>query len=166
MNIEQLLPETDLKVFKVTQILTEGQNKLLAKLADGKLNSGYRQDEVEQAIADIRTASIEACQQIFNTQPLQATEENKSWPWFDISTGESKDYGSSKLYQESEQQFLAEFVVKQANGGEFVFKHAEDVLIKLAPGEMLVASRATGHEFKIEEIISGLRFTLMTHVHP
>lgn len=164
MNIESIFPNSDLKVYKVTNVLTEGQVKLLSKLAEGKIPDGFRADEVSKALADIRTASVEACQSIFEMDNLSASEENKRWPWFDLPEGEGRGYESSQVFNTGN-AFLSEFVIQPSpNGGEIVFKNAETKAIKLAPGEMLVASRSVGHEFKIAEIKSGVRFTLMTHI--
>lgn len=164
MNIENLLPETDLKVYKVTNILTDGQMKLLTKLVEGKLNTGYRKDEVDQAIADIRKASVDACQTIFEKNNLVAKEENKHWPWFDLSMGESRDFEHSGTFAD-DCCYLAEFVLAPCGGGEIVFEQNPATVIDLAPGEMLVASRQSGHEFQITPITSGQRFTLLTHVN-
>jgi hypothetical protein len=173
MNIEHLFPETDLKVYKVTEILSDEQNKLLTKLAEEKIPTGYRQSEIEQAVQDIRSASVRACETIFGVNSLQATPENKSWPWFDLSVGEGRGYESSGLYPEDQHQFFAEFMVQpSSSGGEISFKMqllpgvTDKAPINLAPGEMLVASRGPHHDFEITEITSGLRFTLMTHIHP
>jgi|SaaInl59LU_5_DNA_1037362.scaffolds.fasta_scaffold00281_29 hypothetical protein len=165
MNIEPIFPDSDLQVYKVTNVLTEGQVKLLAKLAQGRIPTGFKADELNEAVSDIRAASIEACQAIFGMDDLSASEENKRWPWFDLSEGDERGYERNKIFNNGK-AFFAEFVVQSStNGGETVFKDAENHAIKLAPGEMLVASRSAGHEVKIAEIKSGLRFTLMTHVY-
>lgn len=171
MNIEHIFPETELKVYKVTNILTDGQIKLLTKLAEGKIPTGYKADEINAAIQDIRSASIDACHTIFNTDGLSAVEENKHWPWFDLNIGEGRDFNSSGTYPDDQKAYLAEFVVQPSTGGGEIFfkgdllpENSENVGIKLAPGEMLVASRGSHHEFEITSITSGVRFTLMTHI--
>lgn len=168
MNIERLLPETDLEVYKVTDILSDSQVSLLTKLAAGKVPTGYRQDEIDTAIADIRKASVGACQSIFELSDLQASPENKKWPWFDLAVGDYRSVDASGTYYKDDNQFLTEFFVQPAAvGGDILFKNSLPTdLINLAPGEMLLASRADTHEFEITEIKSGDRFTLLTHVHP
>jgi hypothetical protein len=171
MNIEHLFPGTDLQVYKVTDVLSDDQMKLLIKLAEGKVPTGYRAGEIRDAIQDIRSASVEACTTIFNTDGLTATEENKDWPWFDLNVGEERDFNASGTYADDAKAYLAEFVVQPSTGGGEIFfkrrllpENAERVAIKLAPGEMLVASRSAHHEFEIKQITSGVRFTLMTHI--
>jgi hypothetical protein len=173
MNIEHIFPGTGLHVYKVTEVITDDQLSLLVKLAKGYINTGYRQEEVDRALADIRAASVEACKTIFEVDGLVAKPENPAWPWFDLRDGDSRGFDSSGLYEESEKQFLAEFVIQHSDiGGDVFFKRrllpegAEKTPIKLAPGEMLVASRGPHHEFEITPIVDGVRFTLMTHVHP
>lgn len=168
MNIERLLPETDLEVYKVTGILSDSQVSLLIKLAAGKVPTGYRQDEIDTAIADIRKASVEVCQNIFELSDLQASPENKKWPWFDLTVGDSRSVDHSGTHQKADNQFVTEFFVQPtAVGGDILFKNSLPTdLINLAPGEMLVASRSDEHQFEITEIKSGDRFTLLTHIHP
>lgn len=112
---------------------------------------------------DIRKASVDACQTIFEKTNLVAKEENKAWPWFDLSVGESRDFEHSGTFAD-DCCYIAELVVAPCGGGEVVFEQSPDTLISLAPGEMLVASRQSGHEFEIRPITSGQRFTLLTHV--
>lgn len=166
MNIEQLFPGTELNVYKVTDVITPSQVKLLTKLAGGLLPTGYRQDEIDQAVQDIRNASIDACNTIFGDANLEAKEENKRWPWFDLGAGESREVGHSGIYLEEDGDpvsYFSEFMVRQSDGGgEIVFSNG--VPVNLAPGEMLVGSRRVGHEFEIKEIVSGTRWTLLTHI--
>lgn len=165
MNIERLFPESELHVYKVTDVITPSQVKLLVKLAAGHLPTGYRQDDLDQAVQDIRNASIEACKTIFGDADLEATEENKRWPWFDLSAGESREAGHGGIYEDETEtvSYFTEFVVRQSDGGgEVVFSNG--VPINLNPGEMLVASRASQHQFEITEIESGMRWTLLTHI--
>lgn len=167
MNIEHLFPATDLHVYKVSDVISEPQLKLLVKRAEGKIPTGYRQDEIDNIINLIRAAGIEACKTIFEDAELEAADQNMEWPWFDISVGEARGVDSSKVFtkESGTRAYLSEFVVQPAaSGGEISFQHAPETLIKLAPGEMLVASRAVGHEFEILEIAEGTRFTLMTHI--
>ena len=171
MNIEQVFPETDLQVYKVTDILPAEQMKLLIKLAEGKIPTGYKAAEISQAVQDIRQASINACKTIFKAEGLSAKEENKDWPWFDLNVGEYRNFEHSGTFEVDTKAYLAEFVIRPSSGGGEIFfkrrllpENSEKVAIKLAPGEMLVASRAAHHEFEIKPITSGIRFTLMTHI--
>lgn len=166
MNIENLFPETDLEVYKVTNILSDSQLSLLKKMAEGKVPSGYRQDEIDQAIADIRTASVEACQNIFKVEGLAAEAHNTRWPWFDLSQGEGRADTDSETFDATGlSKFFAEFGVQASTtGGEMVFTAAPEKPIKLNLGEMLVFARTEGHEFAIKTIHGGVRFTLLTPV--
>lgn len=166
MNIEQLFPGTDLKVYKVTNILSDKQTSLLKKLAEGKVPSGYRQDEIDQAVADIRKASVEACQNIFKVGGLEANAHNTRWPWFDLSEGEGRTDSDSETFDaDGIERFFAEFGVQAStSGGEMVFTAASEEPIKLNLGEMLVFPRSKGHEFAIKTVGAGVRFTLLTPV--
>jgi hypothetical protein len=176
MNIEKLFTEVEhLELYKVTGVLTEDQNKLLAKFAAGHLPTGYRKQEIDQAVQDIRDASIEACIQIFGEAELEAKPENKDWPWFDLSVDEGRSNTSSQTFTESSGvvAYLSEFMVQAAQeGGRILFSNLpvndvgeqEKLFPEIRPGEMLIASRKNGHEFEISKIESGLRFTLMTHI--
>lgn len=163
MNIEPIFPDSDLQVYKVTNVLTDAQVKLLAKLADGRIPTGFKSDEITEAVKDIRAASVEACKNIFGAASPECSAENKQWPWFDLSVGEGRGYEDSQTFGH-DNSFLSEFVIKQADGGDLIFKGSETQGIRLAPGEMLVASRSNEHDFKVTEILSGVRFTLMTHI--
>lgn len=165
MNIERLLPETDLHVYKVTNVLTEAQVKLLTKLAEGKIPTGYKADEIKQAVADIRQSSIDICQEIFKIAPLQAAPENERWPWFDLPEGEFRELGSSGLFKEGSGNFFTEFFVKPSIAGGVVFEEAPDTTVNLASGEMLVFARWPRHDYEIKKIAGGERFTLLTHIH-
>jgi len=173
MNIEHIFPGTELHVYKVTDILSEGQMKLLGKLVKGHLPTGYKQDELDQIVADIRSASVQACEEIFNLEGLTAKPENKDWPWFDVSADDdwnSRSFEHSGL-KPGGNEFLSELFIQNAEGGEILFKrrllpeNSPKTPIKLEPGEMLIASREAHHEFEIKEITSGVRFTLLTHIH-
>lgn len=166
MNITQIFPESELDVYKVTDVLDDSQMSLLNKFAKGRIPTGYKQDELDQLVQDIRSASIEACKTIFDKDSLTAVEENKRWPWFDLSEGESRDVSSNGTFHQDDlaTAYFAELVLKQGVGGQIKFIGQPETLVQLAPGEMLVGSRSAGHEFEILEVSSGTRLTLMTRI--
>jgi hypothetical protein len=163
MNIETLSPESGLTIAKVTNVITPEQLSLLVMLAEGKIPTGFRQAEIDQAVQDIRAASIEAGKIVFNTQHMRARKEDRQWPWFDLREGEGRASGETGVYNGDKGQpsCFAEFVVSHGDGGEIKFDKLSDP-IKLAPGEMLISSREPGYEMEITKVSSGVRFTLMT----
>lgn len=164
MNIEHLFPESGLTVGKVTNVITSDKLNLLVKLAEGKIPTGYRQEEIDQIIQEIRSASVEACKTIFNKDNLEAKKENQRWPWFDLRDGEGKASGESGVFNGNKRQpiYFAEFVVTPSNeGGEIKFDKISSP-VSLSSGEMLVSSREEGYEFEITKVSSGIRFVLLT----
>lgn len=167
MNITKLLPDTDLHVYKVTDILTEDELNLAQKLAAGKIPTGYKKDEINELVLKVKNTSAKACEEIFNVDNLQTNPNYDGWRWFDLSAGESRPTGWTKTFAGGGHEYFTELMVQASEGGDLCLVGElfdEPFCPHILPGEMLVISRAVGYETKITEVKSGIRFSLTTLV--
>jgi len=164
MNITKAFPESDLEVYIVNDVLSADAMKTLTKLFLGHLPTGYKQDEINQAQADIVAASVKACEQAFDASGLIPVAANPKWPWFDLHVGDGRTVEENGVYEfvSTPVGFYADFcIIPSTVGGEISFKNGEHK-VQLKAGQMLIGPRVENHEFTVETILEGSRFTLMT----
>jgi hypothetical protein len=164
MNITKACPDQDLQVYIVENVISDSSLTLLTRMMKGHLPTGYKQDEIDQALADIRAASIQACEETFGLSGLVATKENSQWPWFDLHVGEGRTAEQNGIYDALDmiKGCYAEFcIIPSTVGGELTFNNG-DCKIELKPGQLVIGPQLKGHSFTIEPIVEGSRFTLLT----